>query len=104
MSSTFQPACEVQSQLNTPTQDTDRPSQSQRIERQARHIIANHPHFRVQDHAVEITHCDGGLVLTGYLPTFFFKQLLQEALRSLDGITRIDNRVEVAATNAVRRK
>ena len=37
------------------------------------------------------------LVIRGRVPTFYLKQLLQDALKQVDGVRRIDNRVEVVA-------
>jgi osmotically-inducible protein OsmY len=38
---------------------------------------------------------DGVLVLSGCLPTYYLKQLAQEAVARIDGIERVDNRIEV---------
>ena len=35
------------------------------------------------------------LIVRGRVPTFYLKQLLQESLRELPGIERVDNQVEV---------
>lgn len=37
----------------------------------------------------------GVLVLRGTLPTFYHKQLAQEAVRRVDGVTSVINRIEV---------
>lgn len=39
---------------------------------------------------------DDILVLTGHLPSFYLKQVLQTALQNLPGIARVDNQVQVA--------
>jgi hypothetical protein len=40
--------------------------------------------------------CHGGvLVLRGILPSFYYKQLAQEAVGGIDGVTQIVNEVEV---------
>lgn len=39
---------------------------------------------------------DGVLVISGRLPSFFMKQLAQTAVQHIDGVERIENRVEVA--------
>jgi osmotically-inducible protein OsmY len=41
---------------------------------------------------------DGVLVLRGRLPSYYLKQLAQEAVARLDGVRRIDNRIEVGTT------
>jgi len=38
---------------------------------------------------------DGVLVLRGCLPTYYLKQIAQEAVASLEGIERIDNQIQV---------
>jgi osmotically-inducible protein OsmY len=38
---------------------------------------------------------DGVLVLRGCLPSYYLKQLAQEAVASLDGVARIDNQIQV---------
>jgi osmotically-inducible protein OsmY len=38
---------------------------------------------------------DGVLTLNGCLPTYYLKQVAQEAVARLDGIAKIENRIEV---------
>jgi hypothetical protein len=40
---------------------------------------------------------DGVLILNGCLPTYYLKQVAQEAVARLNGIARIENRIEVVA-------
>ena len=50
------------------------------------------------DYPVRLVSCefdDGVLILRGQLPTFFQKQLAQEAVSRLDGVTQVVNQVEV---------
>ena len=44
-----------------------------------------------------VTVSEGEVVITGRVPSFYFKQLAQETLRPSIGRRRILNRVEVAA-------
>lgn len=49
--------------------------------------------------ALRKVHCqfhNGVLILTGEVPTFYTKQVAQEALRSLDQVQRVDNRLAVS--------
>jgi len=46
-------------------------------------------------HQVTFSSFAGILTLDGRLPSFYLKQVLQTLLRDLDGVTRIDNRVDV---------
>lgn len=40
--------------------------------------------------------CDGeSLVLKGKLPNYYYKQLAQEAVRRIEGIVRVINKIEV---------
>ena len=41
---------------------------------------------------------DGVLVLRGCLPTYYLKQIAQEAVAPLEGIERIDNQIQVVAS------
>lgn len=38
---------------------------------------------------------DGVLVLRGFLPTYYLKQVAQEVVSGLEGVERIDNQIEV---------
>jgi hypothetical protein len=40
---------------------------------------------------------DGVLVLRGCLPSYYLKQIAQEAVASLEGVGRIDNQIQVVA-------
>jgi hypothetical protein len=41
------------------------------------------------------------LVIRGRVPTFYLKQLLQDALKEIEGVRRLDNRVEVVAVQGL---
>jgi osmotically-inducible protein OsmY len=43
---------------------------------------------------------EGVLTLTGCLPTYYLKQMAQEAVAHLDGVGRIDNRIEVVSPSS----
>lgn len=51
--------------------------------------------FRGRSQLIQVDECDGTIVLHGRLPSYYLKQLLQTALRDLDGVVEIDNQVEV---------
>ncbi len=42
---------------------------------------------------------EGVLVLSGCLPTYYLKQVAQETVAHLDGVERIENRIEVVSTS-----
>ena len=52
-------------------------------------------HFRHRTQLVRLRNSDGSLIIDGRLPSFYLKQILQTLLRDVDGVVRIDNRVEV---------
>ena len=56
-------------------------------------------HFMFQGHlkALTLGYEKGVLSVTGQLPSFYLKQVLQTALRDLPGVSRVDNRVEVVS-------
>ncbi|NQU24514.1 MAG: BON domain-containing protein [Candidatus Nealsonbacteria bacterium] len=63
--------------------------------------LQEHPHFRGRTSTVELEFDQGTMILTGRLPSFYLKQLLQEALRDIDGVEVIDNRVDVVCPNGL---
>ena len=68
-------------------------------EGEAAELLESHSHFRGRGLSVECK-CNGQILrLDGSLPSFYLKQLAQEALRQLQGVVRIDNQIVVA--NAV---
>jgi hypothetical protein len=46
---------------------------------------------------VSCAYRDGVLTLRGWLPTYYLKQLAQAAVAQIEGVGRIDNRIEVLA-------
>ena len=66
-----------------------------RILEAVRHRLANHSLFHGRAHLIEVEEINGRLVITGKLPSFYLKQVLQTALRDIDGVQDIDNQVDV---------
>ncbi|TWU29745.1 hypothetical protein [Bythopirellula polymerisocia] len=58
-------------------------------------------HFMFQGHmdTLNLSYQTGTLLVTGELPSFYLKQVLQTALRDLPGVDRVDNRVAVVTAN-----
>ena len=54
-----------------------------------------HPHFRGRASLLVIELVDQTIVLSGSLPSYYLKQLLQEAVRGVPGVVGIDNHVLV---------
>jgi len=63
--------------------------------------LEEHPCFHGRSDAVQLRFDQGTIILSGRVPSFYLKQLLQEALRNIDGVERIDNRVDVACSNGL---
>jgi hypothetical protein len=45
--------------------------------------------------AVDFTFVGGILIITGRVPSFYLKQLVQEALSDIEGVQGIENRIDV---------
>jgi hypothetical protein len=60
----------------------------------ARDVLSQHPHFYGRVDSFQFEWTDDVLVVKGTVPTYYLKQLLQNALKSLSDV-RVDNRVEV---------
>jgi hypothetical protein len=54
-----------------------------------------HPLFYGRTSLFAIEMVDDTIILSGRLPSFYLKQLLQEAVRGVPGVTSIDNQVDV---------
>ena len=63
------------------------------VETRAARRLAEHPHFLGRSHHVRCQSQGRRLQLSGCLPSYFLKQLAQEALRDLQGVDQIDNRI-----------
>jgi hypothetical protein len=81
----------------SPVDTKSRPAD--RIDDDVRRIVERHPNFRGRTATIHAERHSDKLVLTGRLPSFYLKQLLQEAVRSIDGISRVDNRIDVVSCN-----
>jgi len=67
----------------------------------ARRHLEHHPHFRGRVSDVFIEHEGRTLYLTGRLPTFYLKQLVQEAVRRVPGVHHVDNQIDVVCAHGV---
>jgi len=57
--------------------------------------IASQPHLNRYCHQVHFYFDKGCLIIAGSVPTFYLKQVIQETVRKLEGVDRVDNRLEV---------
>jgi hypothetical protein len=67
----------------------------------ARDYLEHHPHFRGRISDVTIQHEGRTLLLTGRLPTFYLKQLVQEAVRHVPGVQQVRNLIDVVSAEGV---
>ena len=67
----------------------------------ARRHLEHHPHFRGRVNDVFIEHRGRTLLLTGKLPTFYLKQLVQEAVRHVPGVQHVRNLIDVVNASGV---
>ncbi len=72
-------------------------SQDQWIESRAKAILAAHPNFLGRSDWVQFQCTNPCLQIQGRLPSFFLKQLVQEAVKRLGHDIRIENRIVVAS-------
>ena len=63
----------------------------------ARLHLEHHPHFRGRLRGLSIEHRGRTLFLSGRLPTFYLKQLVQEAVRHLPGVQHVRNEIDVVS-------
>ncbi|HMO85780.1 MAG TPA: hypothetical protein PKC18_12775 [Lacipirellulaceae bacterium] len=61
----------------------------------ARALLARQPQFRGRVDLFEIAGSDDMLVVRGRVPTFYLKKLVQSILLKMDGVERIENRIDV---------
>jgi osmotically-inducible protein OsmY len=84
---------------DTPSRRSTVPRPCDGIDTHARRLVEHHPLFRGSAETIQIEQRAGKLVLTGRLPSFYLKQQLQEAVRSIDGVAGIENHVDVVSCN-----
>jgi hypothetical protein len=60
-----------------------------------RERLDSHPHFRGRTHLLQIEAISGSVVVSGRVPTYHLKQLLQEVIKAIPDVAHIDNRVSV---------
>lgn len=67
----------------------------------ARQQLEQHPHFRGRMSNLSIEQRGKALRLSGRLPTFYLKQLIQETIRHIPGVQRIHNEIAVVSAAGV---
>ena len=69
------------------------PAQSA-LEQEAARVLMRNPHFPAT-YRLDVRESDGGIRLVGRVDSFFHKQMAQESLRDLPGVSKIENLLEV---------
>jgi hypothetical protein len=64
----------------------------------AHDLVASQPYFRGTSYPISFESFDGVLVVSGRVPSFHLKQILQTELGSMEGVVRIVNQVVVDYT------
>lgn len=79
---------------------TTRPSAEQNVDQTVSNRLKEYPYgfvFRKVGWRFE----DGVLTLHGSVPSFYLKQVLQELLRGVDCVSRLENDVDVVSSNGL---
>lgn len=63
--------------------------------------LKRHCTFRGYLDSLTVEVVEGTLILTGRLPSFYLKQVLQTAMKTVPGVKRIDNRVDVVSSRGL---
>lgn len=71
--------------------------QPEKIVQRAQGLVEEQMHFAGRSHRFEFDLRDDVLVIRGNVPSFYLKQVLQNALKGLEGVRRIDNQVTVVS-------
>lgn len=60
--------------------------------------LNQHPSLRPFSPSVQFCFRNGCMTMAGVLPSYFLKQLTQEAIRTLEGVESVDNRICVESS------
>jgi len=63
--------------------------------------LAEHPLFCGRTGTIDVDYHQGTLTVSGRVPSFYLKQVVQEIVRHLDGVERVDNRIDVICPDGV---
>ncbi len=75
--------------------------ENSQIEQRIYAIVNAHPHFYGRANRFKFVCQDGVLVVRGFVPSFYLKQVLQTVIQSLDGVRVMDNQVQVTASDGL---
>jgi hypothetical protein len=71
------------------------------VELLAREAVARHGHFRGRADRLESLQRENMLVVRGAVPSYYLEQVLQTALKGLQGVSWIDHQVAVVACDGL---
>jgi hypothetical protein len=72
-----------------------------KTERRAREAIAHHSHFRGRVDGFQFEHRGDVLTVRGRVPSFYLRQVLERALKRIDGVRSVDNQVDVVCCDGL---
>ena len=84
------------SHLPPPSRLQSERDRSLQIEDLANGLLEQHPHFRGRGELVRCWCVRKCLYLVGTVPTYYLKQLAQEAIRPIKNVKQIENQIVVA--------
>lgn len=58
-------------------------------------MLATQPYFRGASYPIDIETVDNVVIVTGSVPSYYLKQVLQSELSRIEGVQRVENRLEV---------
>ena len=74
---------------------------AEEIARRAQSLVNAHTHFAGRAYGFEFIVRGDVLIVRGSVPSFYLKQVLQNALKDLEGVRWIDNQVTVASSEGL---
>ena len=87
--------------MNPPSHDQQRktavPVDGSVIVSLARQTLESHPHFHHRSQLIRVEWVEQNLVLSGRVPSFYLKQLAQEAMRGLE--VTVINQIDVVCSD-----
>jgi hypothetical protein len=75
----------------------DESKESEQIVKRAYSLLDAHAHFRGRATRFEFVYQEDILIVRGAVPTFYLKQVLQSALKEIEGVRMIENQVHVTS-------
>jgi hypothetical protein len=71
------------------------------LRRAAYEMVDKHCHFHGRAGGFQFVQQDDVLIVRGQVPSYYLKQVLQTALKDVDGIRWVDNQVDVVSCNGL---